>query len=67
MKYQKGNIIYKYISYIVSFFTGESICNASGLGFNGVDKTNKPQWNKLTTVKPLQIEVKYNFVNVYLG
>jgi len=46
--------------YYGAFGLGESICNASGLGFSGVDEDHNPTWDKLKTLRPLQIEYATN-------
>jgi lysophospholipid acyltransferase len=39
----------------------EGACILSGLGYNGMDpKTNKPKWDRLENVNPLQIELAQN-------
>lgn len=45
----------------------EGACILSGIGYRGVDKvTGKAQWDRLTNVKPLEIEFAQN-VRAYLG
>lgn len=45
------------IRYYFAFILSEAVNNAAGLGFSGIDKKGIPQWNLLTNVKPLQLEL----------
>ncbi|CAF1240552.1 unnamed protein product [Rotaria magnacalcarata] len=45
------------VKYYFAFILSETVNNAAGLGFAGFDKNGIPQWNLLTNVKPLQLEL----------
>lgn len=43
--------------YYFAWIFGEVVCNASGLGYNGVDKNGKPKWDLLNPLDILKFEV----------
>lgn len=46
------------LKYFLAWTLSESVCNASGLGFNGVDaNTGKAKWNLMTNIDIYAFEV----------
>jgi len=55
------------MKYYAVWSLSEGSCILSGIGYNGLDpKTNRPRWDRLTNIKPLEIERAQN-ARAYLG
>jgi lysophospholipid acyltransferase len=55
------------MKYYAVWSLSEGSCILSGIGYNGIDpKTNRPKWDRLTNIKPLEIESAQN-ARAYLG
>ena len=54
------------LKYYFAWCISESVCNASGLGFNGIDpKTERPKWNLMTNIDILGFEVSFAFFSFF--
>ncbi len=45
------------MSFYIGWTLADTVCNASGLGFNGYDEHGKPKWDLLTNIHILDFEV----------
>lgn len=42
------------------YYLADAICNLSGFGFRGFDEKNNEQWDLVTNVHPIKVEVGFN-------
>ncbi|KAJ4367002.1 Lysophospholipid acyltransferase [Neocucurbitaria cava] len=55
------------MKYYAVWSLSEGACILSGIGYNGIDPaTNRAKWDRLTNIKPLEIETAQN-ARAYLG
>lgn len=55
------------MKYYAVWSLSEGACILSGIGYNGLDPaTNRPKWDRLTNIKPMEIEMAQN-ARAYLG
>jgi len=55
------------MKYYAVWSLSEGACILSGIGYNGIDpSTNRARWDRLTNIKPLEIETAQN-ARAYLG
>lgn len=52
------------VSMLYILFTGESICNAAGLGFCGYDAQGNAKWDLVKNGDPIRVEFATNFRGV---
>ncbi|KAL7266198.1 Lysophospholipid acyltransferase, partial [Rhizina undulata] len=62
-----GRVIYIYgmgfsarLKYYGIWFLSEGACILSGLGYNGLDENKQPRWDRITNVRPWDLETAQN-------